>query len=94
MARQLIVGCSGAIDHVMNRGDRRERIIAEELKRGRWQEADLKTRPKGDPVKVVLAARLRVETTMTVSWIAERLVMGTRGYLNHHLYRRRTLGAE
>jgi hypothetical protein len=35
-----------------------EWIIAEELKRERWQEADLKTRPKGDPVKLVLAARL------------------------------------
>ena len=71
-----------------------ELIIAEELKRWRWQEAELKTRPKGDPVKVDLAARLRAETTMTVGWIAERLAMGTRGYLNHLLYRRRKLGAE
>jgi len=71
-----------------------ELIIAEELKRGRWQEAELKTRPKGDPVKVDLAARLRAETTMTVGWIAERLAMGTRGYLNHLLYRRRKLGGE
>ena len=71
-----------------------ELIIAEELKRGRWQEADLKTRPKGDSVKVALAARLRAETTMTVWWIAERLAMGTRGYLNHLLYRRRKLGGE
>ena len=68
--------------------------MAEELKRWRWQEADLKTRPKGDPVKVDLAARLRVETTMTAGWIAERLAMGTRGYLNHLLYRRRKLGGE
>ena len=50
-----------------------ELIIAEELKLGRWQEADLKTRPKGDSVKVALAARLRAETTMTVGWIAEGL---------------------
>jgi hypothetical protein len=71
-----------------------ERIIAEELKRGRWQEADLKTRTKGDSVKVALAARLRAETTMAVGWIAERLAMGTRGYLNHLLYRRRKLGEE
>jgi REP element-mobilizing transposase RayT len=71
-----------------------ELIIAEELKRGRWQEADLKTRPKGDSVKVALAARLRAETTMTVGWIAERLAMGTRGYLNHLLYRRRKMGGE
>jgi len=71
-----------------------ERIIADELRRGRWQEADLKTRPKGDPVKVDLAARLRAETTMTVGWIAERLAMGTRGYLNHLLYRQRKLGGD
>ena len=69
-------------------------LIAEELKRGRWQEADLKTRPKGDSVQLALAARLRAETTMTVGWIAERLAMGTRGYLNHLLYRRRKLGEE
>jgi hypothetical protein len=43
---------------------------------------------------VALAARLRAETTMTVGWIAERLAMGTRGYLNHLLYRRRKLGGE
>ena len=71
-----------------------ERIIADELRRGRWQEADLKTRPKGDPVKLALAVRLRAETTMTVGWIAERLAMGTRGYLNHLLYRRRKRGGE
>ena len=71
-----------------------ELIIAEELKRGRWQEADLKTRPKGDSVKVALAARLRAETTMTVGWITELLAMGMCGYLNHLLYRRRKLGGE
>ena len=50
-----------------------EQIIAAELKRRRWNEAALRTRPKGDPAKVALAARLRAETTMTVGWIAERL---------------------
>jgi hypothetical protein len=72
-----------------------ELIIAEELKLGRWwQEADLKTRPKGDLVKVALAARLRMEMPMPVGWIAERLAMDTRGYLNHFLYCRRKLGGE
>ena len=66
-----------------------EQIIVEELKRRRWKEVALKTRPKGDPAKVALAARLRAETTMTVGWIAERLGMGSRGYLNHLLYRQR-----
>ena len=45
-------------------------------------------------MKVALAARLRSETTMTVRWVAERLTRGTRGYLNHLLYRRRKLGRE
>jgi hypothetical protein len=71
-----------------------EEKLREELKRGRWQEADLKTRPKGDLVKVALAARLRMEMPMPVGWIAERLAMGTRGYLNHLLYRRRKLTGE
>ena len=72
-----------------------EQIIARgggELKRRRWKETDLKMRPKGDAAKLALAARLRAETTLTVGWIAERLCMGTRGYLNHLLYRRRKTG--
>ena len=71
-----------------------EQIIAEELKRRRWKEVALKTRPNGDPAKVALAARLRAETTMTVGWIAERLGMGSRGYLNHLLYRQRKSGGK
>ncbi len=45
-------------------------------------------------MKVALAARLWAETTMTVGWIAERLTMGTRAYLNHFLYRQRKLGGK
>jgi hypothetical protein len=45
-------------------------------------------------VKLALAARLRAETTMMVGWIAERLAMGTRDYLNHLVYRRKKLGGE
>jgi REP element-mobilizing transposase RayT len=66
-----------------------EGIIAEELKQRKWKATELQTRSKGDPAKVSLAARLRAETTMTAGWIAERLGMGSRGYLNHLLYRRR-----
>ena len=71
-----------------------ERIIAAELKRRKWKGTELQTRPKGDAQKVTLAARLRAETPMTVAWIAARLGMGTRGYLNHLLYRRRKSQAE
>jgi REP element-mobilizing transposase RayT len=68
---------------------RAERIVQAELKRRRWQEADLDRRSKGDMAKVALAARLRAETVMTVRWIAERLHMGSPGYVNLLLYRRR-----
>lgn len=71
-----------------------ERIITEELQRRRWQAAELRVRAKGDVVKVALAARLWAETTLTVGWIAARLEMGSRGYLNHLLHRRRKSGAE
>jgi len=71
-----------------------ERIITEELKRRKWTAAELQTRPKGDARKVRLAARLRTETTMTVGWMAARLSMGSRGYLNHLLYRHRNSGRE
>ncbi len=71
-----------------------ERIIAAELKRRRWNEADLQSPPKGVAEKVAIAARLRAETTMTVGWIAERLGMGTRGHLNHLLHRQRKFGGK
>jgi hypothetical protein len=65
---------------------RAERLVREALKRRRWTKKDLSRRPKGDLVKVK-AARLREQTTMTVAWIAERLQMGTAGYVNNRLYR-------
>ena len=33
-----------------------------------------------------MARKLRAETTVSVSWIARRLAMGTRGHLAHLLY--------
>jgi putative transposase len=66
-----------------------ERIIAEELKRWKERGAELQAGPKGTAQKLALTARLRAETTMTAGWIAERLAMGTRGYVNHLLYRLR-----
>jgi hypothetical protein len=41
-----------------------------------------------------MSERMGAETTMTVGWIAERMAMGTRGYLNHRLYRRRKSGGD
>ena len=43
-------------------------------------------RRKGDAFKVRVASRLRAETSVTLNWIAQRMQMGTRGYLTHLLY--------
>jgi len=52
------------------------RIVAEELKKGGWREAELSKWRKGDPRKVKIACRLRRETAMTLKWIAQTLQMG------------------
>jgi hypothetical protein len=54
-----------------------ERIIAEELKRRAWAEADLAKRRKSDPEKLAIAVRLRRETILSVKVIARRLHLGT-----------------
>ena len=54
-----------------------EGIVAEELRRRRWAEADLERRRKGDREKVRIATRLRRESIMTLKWIARRLHMGS-----------------
>jgi len=41
---------------------------------------------KGDPGKLAIAKKLRVETTMTLNWITRRLSMGTKTHLSHLLY--------
>jgi putative transposase len=66
---------------------RAARIIGEELRGLGWREADLKQRPKSDPPKLALAARLRRETTLTLPRIAARLHMGTWKSLNAKLHR-------
>jgi REP element-mobilizing transposase RayT len=67
--------------------EKAERIIREEFKRHRWKEGDLEKRAKGERIKVKIAGRLRAETVVTVKWIAERLRMGTAGYVHNRLYR-------
>jgi hypothetical protein len=46
-----------------------------------WSAGELERRRKADGEKLKIARRLRAETTMTGGWIAERLAMGTLGYL-------------
>ena len=63
-----------------------ERIVAEELGRLGWPEAELAAQRKGDRRKVRMARRLRAETTMTLQWIADRLKMGASTHVSNRLY--------
>ena len=63
-----------------------ERIIREGLKELGWREKELDERRKGDKGKVRMARRLRQETTMTLAWIAKRLKMGSRTYVENLVY--------
>jgi REP element-mobilizing transposase RayT len=68
-----------------------QQIVREEMKRLGWTEDDLPRRRKGDAGKVVVARRLREETTMSLKWIAQRLHMGSWTYVSN-LLRARQLG--
>jgi hypothetical protein len=62
-----------------------ERVVKEELGRLGWKEDDLGARRKGHRAKVMLARRLRQETTMSLKWIAQRLQMGSWTYVSNLL---------
>ena len=57
-----------------------ERLLAEELARSGLSAEGLAARRKADRQKVRIARRLRRESTMTWSWIAQRLAMGAPAY--------------
>jgi len=54
-----------------------ERIVAEELKRLRWTEEDLRRCRKSDPEKLRIAARLRRVTILSLKDIATRVGLGS-----------------
>ncbi len=58
-----------------------QRLVREGLHAMRWTEKELSRRRKGDKGKVKLARQLRMETMMTLTWIAGRLNMGAAGSL-------------
>ena len=51
--------------------------MGEELKTLHWTERDLAQRQKGDSAQVRMAERLRRETTRSLAWMAQRLLMGS-----------------
>jgi putative transposase len=65
------------------------RIMREELDKAGVSAAELPHRRKGDSFKVRVARRVRCETALTLSRIAELLHMGTPTHVAHLLYHRR-----
>ena len=63
--------------------------MEEALREQRLRLEDLEKLRHNDPKKVSVAVRLRAETTMTASWIAEKLRMTSVGYLHRLMYLKR-----
>ena len=76
-ARKLKVPYPGAVYHVMNRGDRREPIYADDQDRLLFLNA---------------LAEACEKTTMTLEWIADRLCMGAATHVASLLQRRNQEG--
>jgi len=64
-----------------------ERLIGEELARRNWTCEDLVRRRRNDPGKLVIGARLRRETTLSIKAIAARVHLGTFNTSNANLHR-------
>ncbi|MGZ5537708.1 MAG: hypothetical protein ACXWG0_04185, partial [Chthoniobacterales bacterium] len=62
-----------------------ERLVRDCLRTVGWSLRDLEKNPKGDAIKVEIARQLRAQTPMTRRWIAQRLHMGSAGYLSQLL---------
>jgi hypothetical protein len=62
-----------------------ERIVIEALNAAGWREIDLAATAKGHQVKVGIAKQLRSQTPMSRQWIANRLSMGSAGYVSNLL---------
>ena len=72
---------------------RAQGVFEELLQEQGLRKNDLGELPKNHPKKLQIAMRLQAQTTMTVSWIAEKLRMTSVGYLNRLLYLRRRAAA-
>ena len=98
MPRKLRFQYRGAMYRVMNRGDQQEAIFQDEEHRQRFLamlgeacQNELRGRAKGHPGKVVIARRVRQETTLSLRWIAERLAMGTWTHVSNLLNQKAVL---
>ena len=102
LKQELLGQMKGGVGRTDTGAERRESdealargILAQEMKRLGWSVAELGRRRKGDPGKVAIASRLRLETPMTLQWIAAALQMGSWTYLSNLLAQgRKTKGRQ
>lgn len=64
---------------------RAERLVQKCLREAGWTVRELERERKGAKLKVKIARQLREQTPMTRPWIAQRLRMGSAGYLSQLL---------
>jgi len=74
--------------------ERARRMVAKELEKLGWDDEELARRRKGDKQKVRMAGQLRAETTMSLSWIARRLRMGSWSYVSNLLRQTESANSE
>ena len=92
MARKLRIQYSGAIYHCMSRGNHRADIFRSDDDRELFLDTLAEARAKtGCQIhawcqQVENGCAFAKESTMTLSWIAEKLRMGTKTQLSHLLY--------
>ncbi len=84
LERLVAVGAAAGANREIHEGDavaetmeeKARCVIAEFLGKRKVELEELKTRRKGDPLKMELAAELRKRTAMSVGWIAKELNAG------------------
>jgi AbiTii-like protein len=67
--------------------EKADRIVRDSLTELGWRKSDLHLHRKSDPKKVLVARRLRSETSVSLRWIANRLEMGTWTHVSNLLGR-------
>ena len=71
--------------------EKAENMVRNCLKKRRLTDQQLKAMRKGDPRKVEIALQIKAATEMSSAWVARRLSMGSRAYVDHLLWRARQI---
>ena len=87
MPRSIRIEYPGAFYHVMARGNRREEIFRDAGEAAGLDQDGIERLPGSDVRKVVIAQAIWESTTVSQSWIAERLRMSSAANVSQQLRR-------